>query len=472
MKPPKSKMAELAANATGGEKSHAEAKCARAEGVGLPECEARAAKRSQEVARGRGIEFKQTELGPIPVDWEVKNIGQCGEVITGSTPPRGISELWGGSFNWISAKDFRDKYIISSDEKITEAGKRYCRVLPRNSVLVTCIASIGLNAIAKRSCATNQQINAVVCRDCDYEYFYYQCCFNESRLRQMAGQTAVPIIGKSQFEAFHIALPKEIKEQQRIAGALSDVDELISALGKLIEKKRNIKTGAMQELLTGKTRLPGFKGKWVEKRLGECGTWLGGGTPSTDIPHYWQGSVPWISSSDIEEGNIWNVSKTRFVSNDGIVNSAACICPRGTIHIVTRVGIGKVAIATEPVCTSQDYANLVSAQCDNKFLAFLISVVMLSKKEETQGTSIKGITLEDLKKIVLSVPPTLAEQKAIATVLSDMDAEIAALEADRAKYERIKSGMMQELLTGRTRLRDFAAREEAQGATAGIGSDL
>ena len=97
---------------------------------------------------------------------------------------------------------------------------------------------------------------------------------------------------------------------------------------------------------------------------------------------------------------------------------------------------------------------------------------MLSKKEETQGTSIKGITLEDLKKIVLSVPPTLAEQKAIATVLSDMDAEIAALEADRAKYERIKSGMMQELLTGKTRIGGFAAHGKAQDVTAGIGSDL
>ena len=151
-------------------------------------------------------EFKQTELGPIPNDWDVKRIDQCGDVVTGSTPPRGISELWGGSFNWISARDFKGKYIISSEETVTDAGKRYCRALPANSVLITCIASIGLNAIAKQSCATNQQINAVVCRECDYEYFYYQCCLNESRLRQIAGQTAVPIIGKSQFEEFSILL--------------------------------------------------------------------------------------------------------------------------------------------------------------------------------------------------------------------------------------------------------------------------
>ena len=202
-------------------------------------------------------EFKQTELGPIPNDWDVKRIDQCGDVVTGSTPPRGISELWGGSFNWISARDFKGKYIISSEETVTDAGKRYCRALPANSVLITCIASIGLNAIAKQSCATNQQINAVVCRECDYEYFYYQCCFNESRLRQMAGQTAVPIIGKSQFEAFSIALPKEIKEQQAIAAVLSDMDAEIEALEAKRAKYESIKQGMMQELLTGKTRLKG-----------------------------------------------------------------------------------------------------------------------------------------------------------------------------------------------------------------------
>ena len=210
-----------------------------------------------EAQRGRGIEFKQTELGPIPVDWEVMRIDQCGDVVTGSTPPRGVSELWGGSFSWISAKDFKGKYIISSEEKVTEAGKKYCRTLPENSVLVTCIASIGLNAIAKRPCATNQQINAVACRGCDYEYFYYQCCFNESRLRKMAGQTAVPIIGKGQFEEFTIALPKEIKEQRAIAAVLSDIDAEIAALEADRAKYESIKQGMMQELLTGKTRLKG-----------------------------------------------------------------------------------------------------------------------------------------------------------------------------------------------------------------------
>ena len=448
MKPPKSRKAELGPNASGGEKSHAET--------------------------AESAEFKMTELGPIPMDWEVKNIGQCGEVITGSTPPRGISELWGGSFNWISAKDFRGKYIISSDEKITEAGKRYCRVLHRNSVLVTCIASIGLNAIAKRSCATNQQINAVVCRDCDYEYFYYQCCFNESRLRQMAGQTAVPIIGKSQFEAFHIALPKEIKEQRRIAGALSDVDELISALGKLIEKKRNIKTGAMQQLLTGKTRLPGFSVKsprslrplrdedspaanaevaeykmtelgpipkdWEVKRLGEIVNIM-------DNPR-----VP-LSESQRKSGIF------PYCGANGIVDFIDRYEFDEEAILIAEDGGNFSDFATRPIAYKMsgkywvnNHAHVLTAKvgCELDYLLF-----HLAHKDITDiisgGTRAK-LTRGQLENIIISLP-TLAEQKAIAAVLSDIDAEIAALEADRAKYERIKTGMMQELLTGKTRLK-------------------
>ncbi|MBQ8124776.1 MAG: restriction endonuclease subunit S [Kiritimatiellae bacterium] len=410
----------------------------------------------------KATKFKSSELGPIPVDWEVKRLGELWSSF--KTGPFGSSlhaqDYIENGTPLINPMHIQDgKIEPSADMTVDDSTKHRLSAykLSQDDIVVGRRGEMG------RAALVGEKENGWLCgTGCFFLHLKESCCpsyialylrtpTSVASLNGEAVGTTLVNLNQKILSDLKLPLPPLV-EQRRIARALSDVDELISALGKLIEKKRNIKTGAMQELLTGKTRLPGFKGKWVEKRLGECGTWLGGGTPSTDIPHYWQGSVPWISSSDIEEGNIWNVSKTRFVSNDGIVNSAACICPRGTIHIVTCVGIGKVAIATEPVCTSQDYANLVSAQCDNKFLAFLISVVMLSKKEETQGTSIKGITLEDLKKIVLSVPPTLAEQKAIAAVLSDMDAEIAALEADRAKYESIKQGMMQELLTGKTRL--------------------
>ena len=204
--------------------------------------------------RRRGTEFKMTEIGLIPEDWDVKRIGDIGQVVTGSTPPRNNSANWGGDFNWISAKDFNGKYISKTEEHITEAGKRFCRLLPENSVLVTCIASIGLNAISKKACATNQQINAVVCRVDSPEYLYYQICYRNGDLKLLAGQTAVLIIGKKQFEDVLIPVPP-LPEQKKIAEVLSDMDAEIEALEAKRAKYESIKQGMMQELLTGKTRL-------------------------------------------------------------------------------------------------------------------------------------------------------------------------------------------------------------------------
>jgi type I restriction enzyme S subunit len=211
----------------------------------------RSAKREVEESNG----YKMTELGMIPTDWEVKKVGSIGKIITGSTPPRGDSTLWNGTFCWLSAQDFKQKNIFNSVEKISELGKKYCRLLPKDSVLVTCIASIGLNAISRVECATNQQINAIVCNDKNNpNYIYYAIEMRSDDLKVLAGQTAVPIVNKEQFENFELILPSKA-EQTAIANVLSDMDAEISALETKLAKYRKLKTGMMQQLLTGKIRL-------------------------------------------------------------------------------------------------------------------------------------------------------------------------------------------------------------------------
>ena len=154
-------------------------------------------------------------------EWKKYKVGEIGVVVTGSTPPRSNRNLWGGNFPWVSARDFIGKYISSSYEHVTSEGKNYCRILPAESVLVTCIASIGLNGIAAIPLATNQQINAIVCNNDFYnEIVYYSLVYNKEKLKLMAGQTAVPIISKQQFEEFEILLPRNVLEQKAIAKVL------------------------------------------------------------------------------------------------------------------------------------------------------------------------------------------------------------------------------------------------------------
>ena len=197
----------------------------------------------------------KTRLPGFKGAWVEKRLGELGDVVTGSTPPRGVSECWGGDYNWISAKDFKNKYIVDAAEKITAKGKAFCRLLPAESVLVTCIASIGLNAIAQKPCATNQQINAIICKACDHEFLYYQIDAAKDRMRELAGQTAVPIINKGDFEGLLISLPPTLAEQKAITKVLGDMDEEIVALEAELAKTRQLKQGMMQELLTGKVRL-------------------------------------------------------------------------------------------------------------------------------------------------------------------------------------------------------------------------
>ena len=200
-------------------------------------------KEGENVPELRFPEFQETK------GWAKKQIIDLGEVITGNTPSKKEEKYWNGDFAWITAQDFKGKYINDSILKLTRFGKNKARVIPQNSVLVTCIASIGLNAINKIECSTNQQINTICCnRKYHYEYVYYLITYNVKRLKQLAGQTAVPIITKKNFEEFEVYTVENYDEQQKIADCLSSLDELIEATSQKVEILKEHKKGLMQQL--------------------------------------------------------------------------------------------------------------------------------------------------------------------------------------------------------------------------------
>lgn len=263
-----------------------------------------------------------------------------------------------------------------------------------------------------------------------------------------------------------IPLPPTLTEQKAIATALSDVDALISSLDKLIEKKKAIKQGAMQELLTGKTRLAGFGngagykmtelGKipndWLVQPIAEIAEVIGGGTPSTSIESYWNGTINWFTPTEVGEQK-YSSNSDRKISSAGLDNSSAKMLPTGTILLTSRASIGDLSILLSPATTNQGFQSLVAK--GNTFNEFIYYSMLLRKSEflkYASGSTFLEISPAKVRAIKTPVPPTIFEQKAIATALSDMDAEIEELETKRDKYKLIKQGMMQELLTGKTRL--------------------
>ena len=187
--------------------------------------------------------------------WKKVKLGNIGDIITGNTPPKRESNNYGGTYCWATAEDFKNGYITDTKIKLTKKGKKLARFVPAGSVLVTCIGSIGLNAIAKISLSTNQQINSIVpYSEYDSDFIYYLIQNGKNKLESFAGSGGVLMLNKNEFSKIEFFFPP-LAEQKRIAYALNTAQQEIDTLRKLAEQYHTQKRGLMQKLLTGKWRI-------------------------------------------------------------------------------------------------------------------------------------------------------------------------------------------------------------------------
>ena len=283
-----------------------------------------------------------------------------------------------------------------------------------------------------------------------YEYLYY--ALTHIQLWRIADTTSIPQINNKHIIPLVIPLPSH-DEQRAIAGALSDVDVLIGALDQLIAKKRDLKQAAMQQLLTGQTRLPGFSGEWEVKRLGEIAQ-LKNGYAFKSSTYTILGQFKVVTIANVQDGymNTSECNKIAAIPQD--IQSHQKL-HRGDILISMTGNVGRVCRVSDDDCLlNQRVGKLESLGVDDAFLFFLLNqrqfIVAMTGK--AKGGAQGNLGVSDISEFQFSLPSSLPEQTAIATVLSDMDAEIAALEARQDKTCALKQGMMQELLNGRTRL--------------------
>ena len=244
-------------------------------------------------------------------------------------------------------------------------------------------------------------------------------------------------------------------EQRAIATALSDVDGLLDRLDRLIAKKRDLKQAAMQQLLSGQTRLPGFHGEWEVKRLDALADIRSGGTPSTGEPRFWDGDIAWCTPTDITalNGHKYLRETARLITQLGLKASSAEMIPAHSVVMTSRATIGECAINAVPISTNQGFKNFVPfATTDVDFLYYLLGTQKQGFISLCGGSTFLEIGKTQLAAYKVRLPSTTPEQTAIASVLTDMDAELAVLEQRRKKTRALKQAMMQELLTGRTRL--------------------
>jgi len=371
--------------------------------------------------------YKKTEIGIIPEDWEVKRLGEIFDISAGGDVDK-------NDFSLMKTSKFR--YPIYSNSLENNGLYGYSNIYEYEGNCITVTARGTLGVAIPRYEKFNAIIRLLVLRPkCSLDIKFISEFINE-KVNFSIESTGVPQLTAPRISKYLVSLPT-LHEQRAISRVLSDIDHLIESLDKLIEKKKLIKKGAMQLLLTGKKRLPGFQGEWVRKRLGEVALKIGTGSKNNE-DKVENGKYPFFVRSD-------KIEKIDTYSYD----TEAIIVPgEGKIGEIFHYIKGKFD-AHQRVYVIREFKDVYG-----KYVYFYMQKFFgFHAFQYSVKATVDSLRLPTFLNFEMVLPPTLAEQRTIANILSDMDAEIEALVRKKKKYEMMKKGAMELLLTGKVRLK-------------------
>jgi len=416
--------------------------------------------------------YKQTEVGVIPVEWDVSTVGCEFEIKLGkmldADKNTGVPKPYLGNravqWNRIDITDLPsvplspadiEKYLLSEGDLLVCEGGEVGRAAIWEAPISECYYQKALHRLRPLR-GFNSQVMAALLRHWS----------DRGVLKNYVTQTSIAHLPREKFKNVPMPVPPSA-EQRAIAAALSDVDRLLGGLERLIAKKRDLKQAAMQQLLTGQTRLPGFSGEWGVKRLGDLFKFSGGYSASRDqlsteghcYLHY--GDIHGSSKTTIDtkadhqdipklDIPLKRVSPDSLLADGDVVFVDASEDDEGTskhVVVVNKAGLPFISGLHTIVAKAR------AAELAHEYLRYCFQTAAIRQQFMfyAVGTKVSGISKTNIVKLTLPVP-SVPEQTAIAAALSDMDAELSALMARRDKTRDLKQAMMQELLTGRTRL--------------------
>lgn len=406
--------------------------------------------------------YHSSEVGVIPDDWSVVKLRDLAFIQRGASPRPIDSPVWydnSSRVGWVRISDVtesNDKYLERTKDYLSQRGIAESRFLPSGSLIMSICATVGLPVMTRiDACIHDGFVGFTNLRGVSQEFLYYKLKEVESVFRGLGQTGSQSNLNSDLVRNQLIALPP-IAEQRAIAVALSDVDRLLGALDRLLAKKRAIKLAAMQQLLTGKTRLPGFGGEWETKQLGGLGSFSKGkGIKKDDVV---SAGIPCVRYGEIYTRHTDYIKSFHSFIPLRVANKSQRLRKGALLFAAsgeTAEEIGKCVafLGDEEAYAGGDIIIFSPVGQDSMYLGYLLNhpAVAAEKARMGQGDAVVHIGVKHLAELELSLPAE-DEQRAIATVLSDMDEEIAALERRREKTVAVKQGMMQVLLTGRVRL--------------------
>ncbi|NUD52694.1 restriction endonuclease subunit S [Escherichia coli] len=400
--------------------------------------------------------------------WRHVKLSDIAKIKSGSTPLRAEGERYFSTAGtpWVKTLDLNNGEIISTDEKITDTAllETSCSVFPVGTVLVAMYGGfnqIGRTGLLTIPAAINQALSGLILdRDkAEPAYILNYLNGNVKLWKKFAASSRKdPNITRDDVCGFPVLLPP-LAEQKKIAKILSTWDNAISVTEKLLANSQKQKKALMQQLLTGKKRLLDengvrFSGEWKITKLIQMGKVVSGGTPDTNMAMYWEGDILWLTPTDVTALTGRFVSNTsRKITPAGLLNSSAVLLPKGSLMVCTRATIGALAISTSEICTNQGFKNIIPNEGFNiEFIYYLLQMNTNEMIKKSSGSTFLELSKKDFETLSFSCP-FIKEQQKIAAVLSAADTEISTLEKKLACLRDEKKALMQQLLTGKRRVK-------------------
>ncbi|ECR1329371.1 restriction endonuclease subunit S [Campylobacter coli] len=403
----------------------------------------------------------------LPQGWEVKKLGEIGEIVTGSTPSKSNLDFYGKDYPFFKPSDFEQGYFLeNAGDNLSKLGFDKARQLPPKTILVVCIGSLGKVALTRVIGSCNQQINAIIPhKNIIAEYIYYYCISSkfQSILFSKAPQTTLAILNKTEFSKLEIIYPKDIKEQERIVGILDEsfakIDESIKILEQNLLNLDELMQSALQKAFNPlkdnakeNYKLP--QG-WEWKNLGEIANTSSGGTPSRNKKEYWEnGNIKWLKSGELNDGYIDFIEEN--ITEEAIKNSSAKIFQKGTLLIAMYgATAGKLGILNLDSTTNQAICAFLHKDKNIKFLEKFLFYFLFFLRDKIIKDSFGGaqpnINQTYIKNLQIPLPP-IKEQEQIASHLDELSSHVKNLkqnyQAQIKNLQELKNSLLDKAFKG------------------------
>ena len=386
------------------------------------------------------------------ITWEQRKLGEIVDVFDGTHQTPKYTDK---GIMFLSVEDIKtlksEKYISEEDFK-----KEFKYFPEIGDVLMTRIGDVGTTNVICSTQPIAYYVSLALLKNKNSDPYFLSTVISSGSVQSDIWKRTLHIafpkkINKSEIEKVIIPLPSYV-EQTQIGNFFKQLDDTIALHQRALEKYQKLKISYLEKMfpkgneLYPELRFPNFTDAWEQRKLGDLAhTFIGGGTPATNNIEFWDGSIPWLQSSDLIEDIVFNIIPRKFISKKALKKSATKLIPSNSITIVTRVGVGKLALIPYEFATSQDFISFSELKLDLIFASYAFYRLMKEESKSTQGTSIKGITKEVILNKYIYVPKSKEEQTQIGNFFKQLDDTIALHQKELAKYQQIKAACLEKM---------------------------